>query len=572
MALRRSEKASRPQPVRLAVTLPPNAQMGISPATLSPDGRHIALTLAFPDKPGLHLFVRALDALAPRECAGRRKRRGPFWSPDSRRIALWGPSGLRMVDLAGGPARVLCRECRKGGGGLDYGATWGTTGVIVYSDFGKLFRVPAEGGEPEPLGDLVPGETGRFWPRFLPDGRHYLYLSLASRPEDQGIYVGALGSDLRRRIVASEFTAAYSPPGYLLYIKDEALVAQPFDAERLTLSGEPVPILDEDVARVPGATLAGRALFSASSNGVLAWSPGPLTEVKRLTWFDRAGRKLGTLGEPGHYVSQALSPDEKSVAACRQESASNRDIWILDVASGGARRLTFDPHDDCDPAWSPDGKSIVFFSDRRGVREIYRKRTDGSGGDEVLIASQDFALQPEGWSGDGRFLSYKVAKAGRNGDIFLLPLSGPRESDPVRFLATPANESFGALAPNGRFLAYHSDESGKAEVYVREVTPQGQPGPGKWQISNGAAGLHLRWRPDGREILFFGWSALMAVDVRADGPTFRFGPPRPLGIRRGEQIPASVGLWGVSRDGQRFLFGVPEKPPEPVRVLVNWLP
>ena len=478
-----------------------------------------------------------------------------------------------MVDLAGGPARILCRECRKGGGALDYGATWGTTGVIVYSDFGKLFRVPAEGGEPEPLGDLVPGETGRFWPRFLPDGRHYLYLSLASRPEDQGIYVGALGSDLRQRIVASEYTAAYSPPGYLLYIKDEALVAQPFDAERLTLSGEPVPILDEDVARVPGATLAGRALFSASSNGVLAWSPGPPDGGRAADMVRPGGARSW-----GPWASRATSSPRRSRPTRRAWPRAGRSrrrtatsgSWTSRPAA--ARRLTFDPHDDCDPAWSPDGKRIAFFSDRRGVREIYQKRTDGSGDDEVLVASQDFALQAEGWSGDGRFLSYKSAKAGRNGDIFLLPLSGPRESGPVRFVATPANESFSALAPNGRFLAYHSDESGKVEVYVREVTPQGQPGPGKWQISNGAAGLHLRWRPDGREILFFGSSGLMAVDVRADGSTFRFGPPRPLGIRRGEQVPASFGLWGVSRDGQRFLFGVPEKPPEPVRILVNWLP
>jgi eukaryotic-like serine/threonine-protein kinase len=569
--LRRGEKAPRAQPVRFPITLPPNTQMTISQGTVSPDGRRIALTLAFLDKPGVHLLLRELDALVPTAVPGGESGYGPFWSPDSRTIALWGATGLRRLDLAGGPARIVCGQCRKGGG-LDYGASWGTTDVIVYSDVGKLFRVPAEGGEPQLLGDFVPGETGRFWPRFLPDGRHYLYLSLASRPEDRGIYVGALGSDLRRRIVATEYAAAYSPPGYLVYIKDEALVAQPFDAERLALSGEPLPILDEEVARVPGMALAGRAQFSVSSNGVLVWRPGPLTEVKQLTWFDRAGRKLGTLGEPGRYISQALSPDEKSVAACRQESASNRDIWILDAASGGARRLTFDPHDDCDPAWSPDGTRIAFFSDRRGVREIYQKRVDGSGDDELLVASQDIGLQVESWSSDGRFLSYKLSSPGSGGDILVLPLSRPREASPVRFLATPASESFGALAPNGRYLAYHSDESGKVEVYVREVTPQGQPGPGKWQISNGAAGLHLRWRADGRELLFFGTSSLMAVGVQTDGPAFRFAAPRPLGIRRGEQIPASFGLWGVSRHGQRFLFGVPVQPPEPIRVLVNWLP
>ena len=415
-------------------------------------------------------------------------------------------------------------------------------------------------------------KRGRFWPQFLPDGRHYLYLSLASRREDQAIYVGALGSDLRQRVVATEYGAAYSPPGYLLYIKDAALVAQPFDARQLTLSGTPTPILDEEVSRFPGTVLAGRALFSVSTNGVLAWRPGPTTEQRQLTWFDRSGRKLGTLGEPGAYVAHALSPDEKSVAACRVESASDREIWILDVASGTPRRLTFDPHDDCNPVWSPDGSRVAFFSDRRGVREIYQKRVDGSGDDELLVASEDFGRNLESWSADGRFLSYNAARPGRSNDIFLVPLSKPGEASPVPFLATPAVEHFSALSPNGRFLAYQSDESGRAELYVREVTVQGLPGPGKWQISNGAASLYPRWRPDGRELLFFDRAGLLAASVQTDGSTFRFGVPKPLGVRRGEHVPMGFGLWSVSRDGQRLLFGVPTRPPEPLRILVNWLP
>jgi Tol biopolymer transport system component len=443
--------------------------------------------------------------------------------------------------------------------------------VIVYSDLGKLFRVPAEGGEPEPLAALAPGETGRYWPQFLPDGRHYLYLSVASRREDQAIYVGALGSDLRQRVVAAEYAAAYSPPGYLLYIKDDALVAQPFDAARFTLSGTASAILDEEVSRFPGTVLAGRAHFSVSTNGVLAWRPGATTEHRQLTWFDRSGRKLGTLGEPGPYVAHALSPDEKSVAACRVESASNRDIWILEVASGTPRRVTFDPHDDCNPVWSPDGSRIAFFSDRRGVREIYQKRADGSAGDELLVASEDFGLNLESWSADGRFLSYNSAKPGRSSDIFLVPLSKPGEARPAPFLATQAVEHFSALSPNGRFLAYHSDESGREELYVREVAPQGQPGPGKWQISDGVPSLYPRWRPDGRELLFFDRAGLVAASVQTDGSTFRSGVPKPLGVRRGD-VPRSFGLWSVSRDGQRLLFGVPTQAPEPIRILVNWLP
>ncbi|HEY6548724.1 MAG TPA: protein kinase, partial [Vicinamibacteria bacterium] len=206
-----SARHPRPRPVRLHIALPPKAKLQ-SDGVVSPDGQRIAFSMSLPGSLP-QIFVRSLDALAPTAVPGGEMSFLPFWSPDSRQIAFWGlKTGLRKVDLAGGPAQLVCKDCRTGGGtGADYGATWGPTDAIVFSDAGKLFRVAANGGDPEPLGALVPGETGRFWPQFLPDGRHYLYLSLASRMEEQGIYVGALGSDLRQRIVAAEHTAAYSP-------------------------------------------------------------------------------------------------------------------------------------------------------------------------------------------------------------------------------------------------------------------------------------------------------------------------------------------------------------------------
>ena len=207
-------------------------------------------------------------------------------------------------------------------------------------------RVSAQGGEAEPLGQLVADEIGRFWPQFLPDGRHYVYLSLGSRQQDQGLYVGALGSDLRRRLVATEYRAVYSPPGYLIYTNEAGLVAQPFDAARLELSGQPQPILGDEVARSAGPVAAGVAQFSVSATGVLAWIP-PLREKEQLTWFDRAGRKLGTVGEPMRQYLVDLSPDEKTAAVCPGAFGTNRDIWLVSLASGASRRLTFDPHDDC---------------------------------------------------------------------------------------------------------------------------------------------------------------------------------------------------------------------------------
>ncbi len=566
--IRRPRGLPGARPVRLPLAVPPKSQVGFGPNAVSPDGQRIALAMSGDQVP--RLFVRRLDALDPTEIPGSERGIGPFWSPDSREIAFWrlGLGGLMKVNVAGGAPQVVCKECLKGGGAVTgLGATWSTTDVIVFSDMGRLFQVPARGGDPEPLGALLPGEAGRYWPQFLPDGQHYLYLSLGARPEDAGIYVGALGSDLRQRIVASEHTAAYSPPGYLVYVRNESLVAQPFDAARLTLSGEPVPILDEEVARLTGAATGGSAAFSISANGVLAWFPRPLG-VGRLEWFDRSGRSLGTLGDPGMYWAPTLSPDEKSVAVCQGEYGS-RDLWILDAASGAGRRLTFDSHDECTPAWSPDGQELAFKSDRRGVLEIYRKRADGSRDEEMVLASKDVGLNVESWSADGRFLCYNLARAGGSHDLFVLPVSPGGSASPVPFLTTPAMETAGKFSPNGRYLAYMSSETGKMDVYVQEVTPEGKPGPGKWQISP-SLGWGPHWRPDGRELYFHDRSKrLMAVEVDTEGPTFRSGAPKPLGI---ENVPNDFGWFGVGRDGQRFLFALPGKPPEPIRVLVNWLP
>jgi Tol biopolymer transport system component len=567
VALRsRGAKPPRPRPVRLHVALPPKAKLQ-SDGVVSPDGQRIAFSMSLPGSLP-QIFVRSLDALAPTAVPGGEMSFLPFWSPDSRQIAFWGlKTGLRKVDLAGGPAQLVCKDCRTGGGtGADYGATWGPTDVVVFSDAGKLFRVAANGGDPEPLGALVPGETGRFWPQFLPDGRHYMYLSLATRREDQGIYVGALDSDLRKRIVATENNAAYSPSGHLLFIKDEALLAQPFDAQRLELSGEPLPVLDH-VARMTG--IPGLAQFSASRNGVLAWRAGSPAEPKQLTWFDRSGKRLGTLAEPAVYYRPVLSPDERSVAICREESATNHDIWIIDAVGGAGRRLTFDPRTDCGPTWSPDGSRIAFRSDRRGLAEIYRKRADGSGDDELLLASQDTPLNVTDWSADGRYLAYDSPTPHSLRDLFLLPLSSAGEPKPIPYLTTEALEDSGQIVPSGRWMAYRSTSHGRFEVYVRGISPRGEPGPGKWQISSGG-GWAPRWRRDGQELLYATGTGIMAVEVRSDGPRFEFRPPKKLFDSALVEEPGTG--FDITRDGQRLLLLVSVRPREPIRVLVNWLP
>ena len=309
-------------------------------------------------------------------------------------------------------------------------------------------------------------------------------------------------------------------------------MAQPFDLKRLELSGEAFTVL-EQVMRLTGNTTAGLAHFSVSANGVLAWRTGLPARPQAADLVRSVGQEAGDAGRAGDAVRSRPLPDEKSVAVCRVESATNRDIWILDVASGASRRLTFDPHDDCGPTWSPDGKRIAFFSDRRGVREIYQKPADGSGDDELLVASKDFPLHIEDWSADGRFLVLNSPRPRTKLDLFLVPLEPPGERKPIPFLATEALEHRGHISPNGRWIVYCSSESQqRPEIYVRDLTPQGQPGPGKWQISN-AGGWVTRWRRDGKEILYAtnaAGSHIVSVAVKTDGPIFEPGVPTPLGV------------------------------------------
>jgi eukaryotic-like serine/threonine-protein kinase len=561
----RSPKPSGARPVEFEVALPEKAEpIVLSPLAVSPDGESMALSMLLGGGPP-RLFVRALGSVALTPVSGTETAIAPFWSPDGRQIAFFaGPGVLKKVSVSGGPPEILCRT--PGGG---EGGTWGPDGTILYSTTGRVFRLPAAGGEPVAVSALVPGETGRYWPSFLPDGRHYLYLSLHQRREDDGVYVGALDSDLRKRIVATSHNAAYSP-GHLLFMKDDALLAQPFDLERLELSGKAFTVVKQ-VMRLSGNTTMGLAHFSVSADGVLAWRTGSPAVPAQLTWFDRSGQVLAKLGEPAVLFAPVLSPDEKSVAVCRAESPTNRDLWIIDVALGASRRLTFDPHDDCGSAWSPDGKRVAFFSDRRGVREIYVKPADGSGEDELMVASQDFPLHLEDWSADGRFLVLNSPRPRHQNDLFLVPLSPAGERKAIPFLATEANEHKGRISPNGRWIVYSAIESGRPpEVYVRDLTPTGQPGAGRWQISN-AGGWTTRWRRDGKEILyasFTGGSPIVSVAVNPDAPSFAPGVPTPLGVT----VSAPGESFDVTRDGQRLLVPVRLKSHEPIRVLVNWLP
>jgi len=530
---------------------------------VSPDGKRIAFSAIVEGTS--YMFVRDLASQAAMRIPGSDDAGGPFWSPDSHRLGFVAQRALKVVDLTGGGTQSLCRFA-----GVFQGASWSQERVILFAASGELFRVPAGGGEPSPVGSDPGKGAVRRWPHFLPDGRRYLYTAQAVPAGDSGIFAASLDTDERRRIVASNHGGAYSL-GHLLFVRDERLVAQAFDERRLELSGEAFSLterLDTSITPYKGAA------FAVSAGGVLAWSSSIALQNLQLTWFDRSGRRLGTVGEAAAYSNPALSPDDKSLAVARWDPQTRtRDIWIFDLAQATSRKLTFDPADDTSPTWSPDGIWIAFVSDRNGRREIFRKRADGSGGDVLLLPVEEGGASIEDWSADGRLLVYNYRRDG-NPNVFVAPVPSAGAPIPRPTLANKFDEQQGSLSPRGRWLAYSSDESGRREVYIRIVSPSGVQGHDQWQVSN-AGGTAPMWRGDGKELFYnalvAGRRTLMSVDIKDDGSSIQFGTPRPLFVFP-IAAPPYKNPYDVTADGRRFLIETPmEETSLPIYVVVNWL-
>ena len=442
--------------------------------------------------------------------------------------------------------------------------------ILSTTRSGRLYRVSATGGDPKPLRPLADGETYQFWPVFLPDGKHYLYLSLGNQPNQPGIYAASLDSNDRKFIVATNTNATYLQSGQLLFTRGNVLMAQAFDLENLTLTGAPRPVTDHLEAPVSGAGSLPTATFAASPNGVLVWRRNIQSAQSILQWFGRNGKKLNVIGEPADYSNAALSPDDTKLAiGIRDPQTKMRDIWIFDLLRGTRTRLTFDPADDLDSIWSPDATRIAFTSDRTGQRNIYWKPADGSGSEELLLGGKEGQENVEDWSQDGKYLMYNFQPANAT-HLYLLPLSGDRK--PVPFLNTEFRTQQGQFSPNGRWIAYRSAESGRPEVFVQGFSLDSSQPRGKWQISI-EGGEIPRWRRDGKELYYEFNGNYYAVDVKSDGPTFQAGIPRLL-----FEAPTIVSNTGggqpfvVTHDGQRFLVPTPvEKTTSAsIEVLVNW--
>jgi len=552
---------SRVNVIRAAINQPENVNfLPRSQFAVSPDGQRIVIVVRPPSGKQM-LWIRPLGALTAQPLAGTEDATYPFWSPDNRFIGFFAQSKLKKVDVSGGPPQTLC-DAPNGRGG-----TWNRDGVIVFArdNYSPLYRVAAGGGAPTPVTKLDDSklQATHRWPWFLPDGHHFLFrsgtTSSASQKENNGIYLGSLDSTEQRLILRVDTTPAYAS-GYLLFVRDNTLMAQPFDEKTFQLTGEAVPVAEQ----VQFDFSLSRAAFSVSQNGVLVSQSGTALADRELLWYERDGKQTGSAGMPALYSQPHLSPDGQRLAmAIFDLKAGSPDIWIYEMSRDVPVRFTFDPDFDASPIWSPDGSRVVWGSNRKGHYDLYQKLSSGAGSDEVLLETEENKTATS-WSADGRFIAFNSTniKGNTQNDIWILPLFGDRR--PFPFLQTPANEIDAQFSP-GRWVAYVSDESGTNQVYVAPFPAAG----GKWQVSR-SGGTEPRWRGDGKEIFFLSPDhKLMAVTVNpkdsspevANAETlFEVHPANPPGYH-----------YDVTSNGKRFLVDTTkEGNSTPLALVVNW--
>ncbi len=530
----------------------------VGPVAISPDGQRLVFS-ASTEGGSNQLWLREINSLAAQPVRGGEGGSYPFWSADSRTIGFFADGKLKKIDVAGGQPQTLCAAPQARGG------TWNTDGVIVFAPNSNstLHRVSASGGASTSVTELDASqeENTHRWPVFLPDGNHFFFVarSRSGSPEGVGpaLMLGSLKSGKPRLLMRVTSNAVYAS-GYLLYLQGTTLVAQPFDASKLEMSGDAIPIAEG----VQYDEAFARGTFAISENGVLVYKQGMVQPTSTLQWFDRAGKQVGSIAEPQVYRDASMSPDRKLLAASIRDGRGGLpDIWIYDVARAVKTRFTFDPDVDRDPVWSPDSARIVYASYQKGRYDLYLKSVIGSDEEEVLFAS-DTNKFPESWSSDGSYIAFTLFREPQ-ADIWILPMGGEKKAFP--FLQTRFNEGEAVFSPDGRWIAYTSDESGTEQLYV---TPF--PGGGrKWQVST-TGGQNPRWRDDAKEIFYLASdNRIMATEVSSKSDTFEVGATTPLfktrAVRPGK-------AYEVSPDGQRFLVNTnfEEKDISPLTLVVNW--
>jgi Tol biopolymer transport system component len=532
--------------------------------SVSPDG-HLSFAARSSTTDPWLLYVKPLGGIAARRLPGTEGASSSFWSPDGRWIAFVAEGMLKKVEATGGSPVDLCPVTDFRGG------TWNADGTILFGSPTGLHKVPAEGGAPEALGTGDGSSSGEFWPHFLPDGQHFLYTAWADESA-RGIYAGSLGSSERTRVMAVESNGIYAAPrpgtaGYLLFFRDAAVYAQPFDPDTLALSGEPSRIADD----VTGEPSFGRGYFSSSPDGTVAYFQntgtgtlsGRFSEMAEwhLAWVSRSGAEQSAPGPPGVYRSVELGPDNERILVHKHEQEGG-DIWVFEP-TGAETRLTWDPSQhNASPVWSPDGKTMVFSSVRDGKVGLYRKPTDGSGVEELLHES-DLPMAPMSWHGNHIVFSVQDPNTGT--DLWVLSVE---DNTATPFIATPYTETHAQISPDGKWIAYASDlVNRRREIHVKAFPS----GAGQWQVSNNG-GDWPRWRKDVKELLYHSLGPpgnenqvsvpvhngpIYSVTVDGSGTAFVFS--RPVGVLQLQvlNLPHSGGdyhTYAISPDAQQFLY------------------
>ncbi|MCX6132886.1 MAG: protein kinase [Ignavibacteriales bacterium] len=529
------------------------------PLTLSPDGHRLVFSGRDANGKKL-LWIRSIDDVQVRQLPGTDDASYPFWSPDSRSLGFFAEAKLKRLDVEGGSVVTIC-EAREGLGG-----SWSSDGSILFapSSQSPIFRVPASGGTAVALTqlDTIKQETSHRWPYFLPDGRHFLFLSRTTttgvRGDADAISVASLDGKERKFVVQSTTNAAYAD-GYVLCTIAGKLMALPFNPAKLVTEGDPISLVE----RIQIDAGDGSATFSVSNTNLLTYQFRSSLTGSQLIMFDLSGKEEGHVGDQAAYWDVRFSPNGKLLAyALNDRLSGNLDIWIYELSSRSKTRFTYNNAPDRLPVWSHDGTQLVFASNRKGVFDLYRKKL-GTGQEELLFESNE-NKQPFDWSADGRFLAYVTTTALKTrSDIWVLPIAGDRT--PIPFLRTEANEWDPHFSPDGKWMTYCSDESGRNEIYVRPF-----PGPGNpWQISP-SGGSRPRWTRDGLKIFYMDpQSYVMLTEVAAKDSRVEVGKSRVLFHSYPKEY---AGVYDVSPEGRRVVvnsLGTSEISP-PTTLTVNW--
>jgi eukaryotic-like serine/threonine-protein kinase len=554
MTSRRHDEPPAP-PVLFQVAIPPGMtyeRAVISrQISISPDGTRLGIEVNAQGHRRLH--VRPLHAEESVEIEGTLDGSAHFWSPDSRSIAFYAGGKLKKVPATGGPAEELC------GATLAMVGTWNEEGTILFGriDVPGIYRVSDRGGEPVRILAPEPEERGvnYIWPQFLPDGRRFLFIkNVAQSIGPDELRVGSLDSKETRSVGPANSRVEYSAPGFLLFVREDTLFAQPFDERAARFQGEPRRLaVNVDFLNGPQF-----APFSISRTGVLAYETAP--HPSRLLWVDREGKEVGRIGDALVVKGLQVSRDGAKVALdLRDARAGSSDLWVFEVARGVLTRIDSDPSDEVSPVWTADGSHLIYRSDRRGPPDIYQL-TPGVPGSERPLLEKPAVQQPEDVSADGRLLVYLDEVATSMWNIRLLPLDG--QPPPAPWPPTRFNQESPRFSGDGRWIAYESDESGDHEVYLALT----EGGAEKRRISP-SGGRRPRWRRDGTELYYLAPGGLVMKVPVAAGPQAEAGEPAMLFHSEPE-----IENYDVLPDGSRFLLAVPPEKlrGSPLRVIVNW--